>query len=74
MPTRIVVRKLSALKQDFTDKIVINDDPTPTSVVCLLTSNSAGMAIMQSSKKNSKYLFVKKKKFCRRGFTSTVPP
>lgn len=27
---------------------MINDDPTPTSVVGLLTSNSAGMAIMQS--------------------------
>lgn len=53
---------------------MINDDPTPKSVVGLLTSNSAGMAIMQSFQKNSKYLFVKKKKFCRRGFTSTVTP
>ena len=52
---------------------MINDDPTPTSIVCLLTSNSAGMAILQSSKKNSKCLFVKKK-FYRRGFTSTVTP
>lgn len=40
---------------------MINDDPTPTSIVCLLTSNSAGMAILQSSKKKFKVPFCKKK-------------
>lgn len=53
---------------------MINDDPTPTSVVGLLTSNSAGMAIMQSFQKKFKVPFCKKKKFCRRGFISTVTP
>lgn len=41
---------------------MINDDPTPTSVVGLLTSNSAGMAIMQSFQKKFKVPFCKKKK------------
>lgn len=53
---------------------MINDDPTPTSVVGLLTSNSAGMPIMQSFQKKFKVPFCQKKKFCRRGFTSTVTP
>lgn len=42
---------------------MINDDPTPTSVVGLLTSNSAGMAIMQSFQKKFKVPFCKKKSF-----------
>lgn len=37
---------------------MINDDPTPTSVVGLLTSNSAGMAIMQSFQKKIQSTFV----------------
>lgn len=37
---------------------MINDDPTPTSVVCLLTSNRAGMAIMQSFKKKIQRTFL----------------
>lgn len=41
---------------------MINDDPTPTSVVCLLTSNRAGMAIMQKFKKKFYVPFCKKKK------------
>lgn len=47
---------------------MINDDPTPTSVVGLLTSNSTGMAIMQSFPKKFKVPFCKKKKVLSKRF------
>ena len=37
---------------------MINDDPSPTSVVCIFTSNSAGMAMLQSSRKKIQSTFL----------------
>ena len=45
---------------------MINDDPTPTSVVGLLISNSTGMAIMQSFQKKFKVPFCEKKILSKR--------
>lgn len=47
---------------------MINDDPTPTSVVGLLTSNSAGMPIMQSFQKKFKVPFCENKKVLSKRF------